>query len=255
MSGVATAIVASSVITGYTGSQASKKASQLQSDATRYAADLENERYLQSREDLEPFREAGYSALTDINALKPYLTGQFGGEQLAQYLDPSMAFRMKYGGMATERAQNVGQGLLSGNTLRALQDYGQGLASTEFGNAFNRFQTERGNIYNTLANIAGMGQGSVNAGVNLAQQSAANQGALAIGGSQAQASGVIGQANAISNALQGPSNYLQLASLTGKNPFASSPSTNYLTPAAPSYPGVVDGQGLRISSNQLFGVT
>ncbi len=234
---------------GIMGSNAAKKAAQTQADAARYAADLQQQQYEQSREDLAPYREAGYSALSDITDLKPYLTSQFGEDQLAQYLDPSMAFRMKYGGMATERAQNVGQGLLSGNTLRALQDYGQGLASTEFGNAFNRFQTERGNIYNTLANIAGMGQGAVNTGINAGVNAATNQGQLAVGAANAQAAGTVGAANAWTNALQTPMNYLQLASLTGKNPFTTSaPGTNYSLPggypAAPSLDYMGGGTGL-----------
>lgn len=220
MSWVAAAVVGSSLISGYMGSKASKDAARMTSDATRYAAELGQQQYEQTREDLGPYREAGYSALTDINALKPYLTSTFGGEQLAKYLDPSMDFRMKYGGMATERQQNVGQGLLSGNTLRALTDYGQNLASTEYGNAFNRFQTDRGNIYNILGNIAGLGQNSVNTGVSAGQQNAQNLGTLAIGGAQAQAAGTVGAANAWSNALQGPTNYLQLSSLLGRNPFA-----------------------------------
>lgn len=241
MSWVAVAVVGSSLVSGYMGSKAAKDAARMTSDSTRYASDVQKEMYDISREDLAPYREAGYSALTDINALKPYLTGQFGGEQLAQYLDPSMAFRMKYGGMATERAQNVGQGLLSGNTLRALEDYGQGLASTEYGNAFNRFQTERGNIYNTLANIAGMGQGAVNTGAGLSQQTAQNLGTLAVGGAQAQAAGTVGAANAWTNALQGPANYLQLSSLLGRNPF-SAPGTPGTTGAGAG--GMGGGTGL-----------
>jgi hypothetical protein len=253
MSGVATAIVASSVITGYTGSQAAKKAAQTQADSARYAADLQQAQYEQAREDLAPYRELGYTSLEDINRLKPYLTSQFGDEQLAQYLDPSMAFRMKYGTQATERLGNVSGGALSGNTMRALQDFGQNLASSEYGNAFNRFQTERTNIYNTLANIAGMGQGAVNTGINAGQTSAANQGQLAVGAANAQAAGTVGAANAWNNALQTPSNYLQLASLTGKNPFGtSSGTTNYLTSSSPNYIGVTDGQGLRIAPNDLF---
>lgn len=225
-----TAVAGATLVSGYMGSQAAKRAADQQSAGTMYAADIQKEMYDTSREDLAPYREAGYASLEDINALKPYLTGQFGGEQLAQYLDPSMAFRMKYGGMATERAQNVGQGLLSGNTLRALQDYGQGLASTEYGNAFNRFQTERGNIYNTLANIAGMGQGAVNTGVSAGQQTAQNLGQLAVGGAQAQAAGTVGAANAWSNAIQTPSNYLQLSTLMGKNPFGPAPGTQSPAP-------------------------
>jgi hypothetical protein len=124
----------------------------------------------------------------------------------------------------------VGGGAISGNTLRSLNEFGQNLASTEYGNAFNRFQTERGNIYNTLANIAGMGQGAVNTGVGMGTTTAQNLGTLAVGGAQAQAAGQIGSANAISNALQGPSNYLQLAALMGKNPFAVTPPVTAAPP-------------------------
>ena len=55
------------------------------------------------REDMGPYREAGYTALKDIERLMPMFTQQFGPEQLAQYLDPSMDFRMRYGTQATER--------------------------------------------------------------------------------------------------------------------------------------------------------
>lgn len=238
---------------GMMGASAAKKAAQTQADAARYAADLQQQQYEQTREDLGPYRDVGYTALKDITGMKPYLTSQFGQDQLAQYLDPSMAFRMKYGGMATERSRNVGQGLLSGNTLRALEDYGQDLASTEYGNAFNRFQTERANIYNTLANIAGMGQSATNTGINAGQTATSNIGQLGVGAANAQAAGTVGAANAWTNALQTPMNYLQLASLTGKNPFTSGSSgTNYLTPTTPNYIGVTDGQGLRISGDQLY---
>jgi hypothetical protein len=84
---------------------------------------------------------------------------------------------------------NVGGGAISGNTLRGLEDYGQNLASTEYGNAFNRFQNERTNIYNTLANIAGMGQQAVNTGVTAGQNFAGSQSGLITGQAAAQAAG------------------------------------------------------------------
>jgi hypothetical protein len=189
-----------SLISGVMGAKAAKSAAQTTADATVRAQEIQREMYEQGREDLGPYREQGYTALKDIGAMKPYLTGQFE-DYRDQYLDPSMAFRMKYGTQATERLANVGGGALSGNTLRGLTDYGQGLASTEYSNAFNRFQTERGNIYNTLANIAGMGQGAVNTGVQAGQATAQNLGTLGVGGAQAQAAGTVGAANAYSTAL------------------------------------------------------
>jgi hypothetical protein len=195
---------------GYLQGQAAKSAAQTQASAADRAMGQESAMYYQSREDLAPYRESGYTALKDIERMKPFLTGQFGPDQFAQYLDPSMAFRQRIGTQATERLANVGGGAISGNTMRALTDYGQNLASTEYGNAFNRFQTERGNIYNTLASIAGMGQGAVNTGVNAGQNFAASQTGLLTGQAAAQAAGTVGQANAYGGALGNLGNYAML---------------------------------------------
>jgi hypothetical protein len=206
-----------SLVSAYTGAKAAKSAAGKIADSTAYAADIQKEMYEQGREDLAPYRELGYESLKDIGARKAFLTGQFE-DYKDQYLDPSMAFRMKYGTQATERLGNVGGGAISGNTLRGLTEFGQGLASTEYSNAFNRFQTERGNIYNTLANIAGMGQGAVNTGVQAGQATAQSQGQLAVGGAQAQAAGTIGAANAYSNALGNVSDFATLAALKSYKP-------------------------------------
>jgi hypothetical protein len=192
---------------------ASKSAAQTQASAADRAAANERAMYEQSREDLAPYRETGYTALKDIERMKPFLTSQFGPDQFAQYLDPSMAFRQRIGTQATERMANVGGGAISGNTLRALTDYGQNLASTEYGSAFDRFQKERTNIYNTLANIAGMGQGAVNTGVRAGETYSAGQTGLTTGSAAAQAAGTVGSANAYSGALGNVGNMAFLSSL------------------------------------------
>jgi hypothetical protein len=207
---------------------AAKSAAQTQASAADRAAAQEYAMYQQSREDLGPYRETGYTALKDIEKMKPFLTAQFGPEQFGQYLDPSMAFRQRLGTQATERLANVGGGAISGNTLRALTDYGQNLASTEYGNAFNRFQTERGNIYNTLANIAGMGQNAVNTGVNAGQNFASQQTGLITGQAAALGAGNVGAANAYAGALGNVGNMALLSSLMrtpGTNPAVNTPQT------------------------------
>jgi hypothetical protein len=174
---------------------------------------LKNARCTTSPRRPGPYRETGYTALQDITKRMPLFTSQFGDEQMAQYLDPSMEFRRKLGEQTTARMLNVGGGAISGNTLRGLEDYGQNLASTEYGNAFNRFQNERTNIYNTLANIAGMGQGAVNTGVTAGQNFAGQQTALLTGQAAAQAAGGVGAANAYSGALGNVGNMAFLSSL------------------------------------------
>jgi hypothetical protein len=72
--------------------RAARKAADTQAAAADRAMAQEREMYDISREDLAPYRELGYTALGDIERLMPMFTQQFGPEQLARYLDPSMDF-------------------------------------------------------------------------------------------------------------------------------------------------------------------
>jgi hypothetical protein len=238
--------------------RAARKAADTQAAAADRAMAQEMAMYEQSREDLAPYRELGYTALGDIESRIPFFTSQFGDEQLAQYLDPSMDFRRRLGEQTTARMLNVGGGAISGNTLRGLEDYGQNLASTEYGNAFNRFQNERTNIYNTLANIAGMGQGAVNTGVTAGQNFAGSQTGLITGQAAAQAAGGVGAANAYSGALGNAGNMMYLNSLLGNRPPGTAVtdyglSGNQISGVGgnASYMGAAGG--LQVSPNQVAG--
>jgi hypothetical protein len=237
------------------GANAASSAARTQARAANRALAQEREMFDIGREDLAPYRETGYTALQDIKDLMPMFTQQFGPEQLERYLDPSMDFRMKYGTMGAERLQNISGGAISGNTLKALEDYRQGLASTEFANAFNRAQTEPTNIYNRLSNIAGMGQNAVNTGVQAGQNFAGQQTGLLTGIGAAQAAGQVGAANAYGGAVQGLGNMYYLNQLMQRPP-ASAAVTNYsLSGGAPAAPGMGGGTGLTYSpatANQFF---
>lgn len=209
MSWVGAAIVTSSLI----GSQAAKSAANQQADAARQAAELQQRQFETINEQQKPYREAGYSALSDIGSMKPYLTQQYTAEDFAKGIDPGYAFRLQQGQEAANRMANLSGGLMGGNAMRGLQDYTQGLASTEFGNAFNRFQTQRSNIYNTLASIAGLGQTSLGQTTQAGTQTAANVGANLANIGAAQAGGTVGAANALSGGLQQYANQQYLSQL------------------------------------------
>jgi hypothetical protein len=211
-----TALALGTVAAGYMGAEASKSSARTQAASADRAMAQERKMFDIGREDLRPARELGYVALKDIQDLMPMFTQQFGPAQLEQYLDPSMAFRMKYGTQATERLANVGGGAISGNTMRGLQEFGQNLASTEYANAFNRAQTEPTNIFNRLSNIAGLGQNAVNTGVGAGQTFAANQTGLLTGQAAALAGGQVGAANAMSGAVQGLGNQYYLSQLMNR---------------------------------------
>jgi hypothetical protein len=239
----------SSLAAGYIGSQAAKSAASKQADAARYAADLEMQQFQLLNQQGAPGRAAGYNALNEINKLgsgtygmydaegKPtgitgtgsgYFTQQYTPEEFAKGIDPGYQFRLSQGQEATNRMANMGGGMISGNALRGQQDYTQGLASTEFTGAFNRFQTGRTNIYNTLAGIAGLGQQSLNTTAGAGTTLASNAGQAIQAAGAAQAGGTVGSANALAGGISGAgSGYMLSQLLANRNPA----TTGYTTPA------------------------
>jgi hypothetical protein len=222
----ASAIMAGgSIVGGVMGANAAKSAANTQAAAAREAIAQQQRMFDIQNEQQKPYREAGYSALSDIANMKPYLTKQFGQEDFQAGIDPSYNFRLAQGNLATTNLANQSGGLIGGNALQGLTNYGQGAASQEFGNAFNRFQTERGNIYNTLAGIAGIGQTAQGQVTNLAQNTAGNIGQATIGIGNAMAGGQIGAANALSGGFQGAGSAYMLPSLLSSR--GAAPATNY----------------------------
>jgi len=227
---VAAATVGSSLIT----SKAAKDAANTQSRSADAATQMQADIFNTQNEQYAPYRGAGYQGFNVLRGMLPgsytqydeegkpiegtktgtgFLTSQFGPEDLKTYLDPSMDFRMRYGQEGTNRLANVSGGAIGGNTLRALTDYSQNLASTEFGNAFNRKQTDVGNIYNRLASIAGIGQSAQNTTAQLATGFGQNAANLAVGSANAQAAGTVGSANALSSGVQGAGNAYMMSQL------------------------------------------
>ena len=225
-----------SLLQGYLGSNAASQAAQIQADATKNAINQMTGVYNQASAQNAPYRGLGYQAANAISGLLPgqgqqydamgnptgtttgsgYLTQQFTPEAFAAGIDPGYAFRLQQGQMANQRAAAVSGGALSGNVLKGLQDYTQGAASQEYQNAFNRFQTQRNNIYSNLANIAGIGQTSQGQQNQLAQNLAQTTAQMQVGNAAAQAAGQIGQANAYGNAIGQIGNAVTLAGLLGQ---------------------------------------
>jgi hypothetical protein len=228
MSWVAVAIVGGSLVSGYMSGKGAQQGAQTQADAMRESAAMQKQMFDIQNEQQKPYREAGYSALSDIAGMKPYLTRQFGAEDFQAGIDPSYNFRLQQGNLATTNLANRAGGLIGGNALQGLTDYGQNLASTEFGNVFNRFQTQRSNIYNNLASIAGLGQTSLGQTGQLAGTTSQGVGGAISGAGSAMGAGQIAAANAYGSGIQGAGNAYMLSNLL--RPQAQMP-TGYGTPA------------------------
>lgn len=194
------ATIGGSVVGGYLSGKGATDAANTQSQSAREAMQQNREMFNIQNEQQRPYREAGYASLNKISDMMPYLTKQYGAEDFSA--DPGYQFRLQQGMGQTQNVANQAGGAIGGNALKALNDYNQGAASTEYGNAFNRFQTGRTNIYNTLAGIAGIGQTAQSQTNQLAQNSSNNIGNAMISSGGAQATAQVANANAYSNMAQ-----------------------------------------------------
>jgi hypothetical protein len=190
----AAAIVGTSLL----GADAARSAGNKQADAANRAADLQNRQYEQTRQDQMPFLEAGKGAL---NKLIPLASNYTPFSYSSMTADPGYQFRLSEGMRALGHKAGAGGGLVSGQSLKGLQDYAQGSASNEYTNAFNRYQAERQARLGPLQSLAGVGQTTATTLGQVGASNAANIGNLMTGGAAAQAAGGLGQVNALTGGL------------------------------------------------------
>lgn len=231
-----------SIATGAMGAHAAGSAADAQVAAANHAADLQhqdaqaalafqNKQYNTSQKNAAPWLTAGTGAINTLYSnLKdgkygPW-TGSFSAPTAAEAAqDPGYAFRVSEGLKGIDRGAASRGGILTGGTLKAEQQFGQDMASQEYGNVYNRrfqeylqkygeFNNNQTNDFNRYASIAGVGQQAANSTAQIGQQAAnnvsniyANEGAQ-VGQSYnnagaARASGYIGGANSWTGAVGG----------------------------------------------------
>lgn len=200
-----TAIVGSSAIGGIGQALGARKAAKTAANAEYAGQAMQREMFDQSRQDQMPWMQAGEAGLNQYAAMLGLRRGGGGwngdpnsftydpatAAQSSQMMqaDPGYQFRLNEGRKTIENSAAARGGLLSGNTARALSDYGQQSASDEWSNILNRY-----------ANLAGVGQTQAN-NQAAARQNLGNSfaGSMTNVGN-ARASGYAGMGNAISDA-------------------------------------------------------
>ena len=191
--------------------KAAESAAGMQSDATRYAADVQRQMFETINEQQKPYREAGYGALTRIGELLPGLTAPVSREEIMGL--PGYQFAMEQGTGAARQGMNVGGG--GSNVDRAAQKFA---VDYTLGTAMPQVIAQRQNIYNTLAGIAGIGQTAQGQVTTAGQNVAGSIGQAAIGGATALGAGQVGGANAYANAFGNMGNSALMYSLLNKTP-------------------------------------
>ena len=196
---VAAAMVGAAAVgaagSAYAGKQAGKAAKTQAASADR-ASQIQWDMYDQTRKDLDPYKQAGATSLSQMmGQMTPdgYFNQTYTGQDI--YSDPSYQFRLQQGQDAIQSSAAAKGGLLTGATLKALQNYGQESASQEYSNAYNRFNADQTNRYNRLSNLIGIGQNAAaqvgNAGAQTSQAVANNT----MAGANSIAAGQVASAN------------------------------------------------------------
>jgi len=141
------AVVAGTVVSGLISKRSSDKAIEAQEGASAAEIAELRRQFDLTRADTAPAREAQKFALER-------LIGLIQDPSQVENL-PGFQFRRAQGREALEESAAAGGGLFTGNTLQALEEFGQGFATSEVNQEFNR-----------LSNLAGLGAGGVNAGIS-----------------------------------------------------------------------------------------
>lgn len=230
-----------SVAGGLISSSGSSKASSAQVQSARIAATTEQNMYNQIRQDLSPWTSTGGNALTQLAGGLGLSSAGFAGQgqlnlpmllglaptstDLTSILQstPGYKWTVDQGTAAINNTAAARGGLDSGNTLKALQSYGQGQASTTWQNYLN-------NVTNYLGQLSGVSSSGQNAAAltGSAGTSAANSIANQLNNAgTASASGSVGSSNAWNSSLGQITNALGQASSGSNNPFSGLVTSGY----------------------------
>lgn len=224
MSWVAAAVIGGAVVGGVASSYSAGKAADAQKSAAQSAQDTQLQMYNQTRADQAPYRDAGYSALSQLSAgtaAGGQFTHTFDANDLKTNLAPNYNFMLNQGLGAVNNQASVGGGLVGGNALKGINDYAENYASNGYQQAFDNYNTNQTNIYNRLSNIAGLGQTSNGQTAAAGTAAAGNIGSAQLASGAAQAAGYTAAGNAISGAGTSISNMYALNNLTGGNLFGN----------------------------------
>ncbi len=203
MSGwTAGAIVGGSLISGYLGSQGSQNAANTQSQASNQATNAQLQMYNQTQNNLAPYMNAGASVLPQLQGFAGSVPN-FGSFNWNPSNDPGYQFRLNQGLQGVmDQSTAMGGGINSGNTLKALMDYGQGQASQSYQQEFNNWLAQnsqalqgQNQAFSQLYNTAGMGQNAAAGVGSAAMQTGTNIGQNIMGAGNASAANSIAQGN------------------------------------------------------------
>ncbi len=211
----------SSLVGDVIGSNAAGKAATAQAQGAQQAQQLEAQNATQAigaqktagteaQANLSPYQQAGTQALSNLSGMQPF---QAPTAEQAQ-ATPGYQFQLQQGLKALQNSAAARGGLLTGGTSKAINDYAQGQAASNYGNTYNRalqsYQTNAGTQFqlagmgqNAATNLSGLQQQNANQQGGILQNSAVEQAQQINNAAAARASGYAAQGNIAGNAVSG----------------------------------------------------
>jgi hypothetical protein len=228
---------------------AAKSAAQLQAEEAQQALDFQKQVYSENVAREQPWIKAGTGAINMLSQLtsKPGKglltpwTGKFTAPTAAEAAaTPGYKFQVGEGERLLQNSAAASGGLLTGGTLRGIEQYGQGVASSNYQNVFSNaltqyetaystFRNNQSDLYARLAGVSRGGEQAVTTAGQFGQQAAGNvaninlttgaqQGQDIQNAAAATASGYAGAANAFSGTVSNLSGLAMLQKLLGNQP-------------------------------------
>jgi len=193
--GITAAVIGGAAVLGgaYMSSQGAQNAANTQANAASQQQSNLLAAGQTASQQFTPYANYGATPLSSLTANNPYFNQQFTAQDLKSNLAPNYEFMKNEGLGATSQNVNVGGG--GSNVNMARTKFAEDYASNAYQNAFNNFQTQRGNIAAIDLANTGVGLAGSTGSANAQLGTATNIANLGIGSANATAASQIAQGN------------------------------------------------------------
>ena len=193
--GITAAVIGGAAVLGgaYMSSQGAQNAANTQANAASQQQGNLLAAGQQASQQFTPYANYGATPLSSLTANNPYFNQQFTAADLQSNLAPNYQFMLGQGLGATSQNVNVGGG--GSNVNMAGTKFAEDYASNAYQNAFNNFQTQRGNIAAIDLANTGVGLAGSTGSANAQLGTGTNIASLTSGQGNASAASQIAQGN------------------------------------------------------------
>lgn len=186
----------------------------------------------QNLSDLSPYRSVGGIGVREMERML-LDNDRFGLDDFEA--DPGYQFRLSEGEKLLNRNALARGRYFAGSTGKALSNYGQNMASEEFGNAFDRWRAQNNDRWGRASDSAQLGFGATRSGNQDRYAFGSQMSGNIIGRGNAEAGARMAQANAVSDFASTIGNWMQGQNALRRN--GSRPRPAYSSAGTDPYAG------------------